>query len=90
VGGPPDPQATGPVIVNAFCNFLRQLEYPGDVLARLYVTNPGRSSFDTYITLARTDKADTICAEGGAKTVWTDFKKQKSVPLPDWMRKLVE
>ena len=25
-----------------------------------------------------------IYSEGGAKTVWVDFPKQKSVPLPDW------
>jgi acyl-CoA thioester hydrolase len=90
VGGPPDPDGCGPVIVNAFCNFIRQLEFPGDILARHYVTNPGRSSFDTYITLERVDEPGVIYAEGGAKTVWTDFRKQKSVPLPDWMRKLVE
>ncbi len=90
VGGPPDPEGSGPVIVNAFCNFIRQLEFPGDILAKHYVTNPGRSSFDTYITLERTDQPGLIYAEGGAKTVWTDFKKQKSVPLPDWVRKLVE
>jgi acyl-CoA thioester hydrolase len=89
IGGQPDPTGTGPVIVNAFCNFIRQLEFPGEVLARHYVTNPGRSSFDTYITLARSDDPDTIYAEGGAKTVWTDFKAQKSVPLPDWVRALV-
>ena len=51
VGGPPDMNGEGFVIVNAFCNFLRQLEYPGEVLARMYVANPGRSSFDTYATL---------------------------------------
>ena len=89
IGGQPDPTGTGPVIVNAFCNFIRQLEFPGEVLARHYVTNPGRSSFDTYITLARSDDPDTIYAEGGAKTVWTDFKAQKSVPLPDRVRALV-
>ena len=89
IGGPPDPQGTGPVIVNAFCNFLRQLEFPGDILAKHYVANPGRSSFDTYITLERTDKPGLIHAEGGSKTVWTDFKAQKSVPLPDWVRALV-
>jgi len=27
----------------------------GDVLARHYVANPGRTSFDTYMTLERTD-----------------------------------
>jgi acyl-CoA thioester hydrolase len=90
VGGPPDPSGCGPVIVNAFCNFLRQLEFPGEVLAKHYVANPGRSSFDTYITLERTDTPGIVYAEGGSKTVWTDFKAQKSVPLPDWMRRLVE
>lgn len=89
IGGKPDPEGTGPVIVNAFCNFLRQIEFPGEILARHYVTNPGRSSFDTYITLERSDDPGVIYAEGGAKTVWTDFKAQKSVPLPDWVRALV-
>ena len=89
IGGPPDPKGSGPVIVNAFCNFLRQVEFPGELLARHYVTNPGRSSFDTYITLARTEAPEIICAEGGAKTVWTDFAAQKSVPMPDWVRQLV-
>jgi acyl-CoA thioester hydrolase len=89
IGGPPDPNGSGPVIVNAFCNFVRQLEYPGDVLAKHYVANPGRSSFDTYITLERTDHPGVIYAEGGSKTVWTDFKAQKSAPMPDWLRELV-
>ena len=86
VGAGANPSGCGPVIVNAFCNFIRQLEYPGDVLARHFITNPGRSSFDTYITLERTDQPGVIYAEGGAKTVWTDFKAQKSVPLPEWVR----
>ncbi|HEV8315643.1 MAG TPA: acyl-CoA thioesterase, partial [Burkholderiaceae bacterium] len=79
----------GPVIVNAFCNFIKQLEYPGDVLARHYVANPGRSSFDTFITLERTDQPGVIYASGGATTVWVNFREQKSVPLPDWLRALI-
>ena len=86
LGVSPNPQGVGPVIVNAFCNFVRQLEFPGDVQARLFVAAPGRSSFDTYTTLERADRPGLVYAEGGAKTVWTDFKAQKSVPLPDWMR----
>jgi acyl-CoA thioester hydrolase len=89
IGGPPDPNGTGPVIVNAFCNFIKQLEFPGDVLAKHYVANPGRSSFDTYLTLERTDLPGVIHANGGAKTVWVDFKAQKSVALPDWLRAVV-
>ena len=87
LGGAPDPQGQGPVIVNAFCNFIRQLEYPGDILAKHYVANPGRTSFDTFITLERTDEPGVLYATGGATTVWIDFPQQKSVPLPEWLRK---
>jgi acyl-CoA thioester hydrolase len=89
IGAPPNPDGGGLVIVNAFCNFIRQLEFPGDVLAKHYVANPGRSSFDTFITLERVESPGVICADGGATTVWIDFKAQKSVPLPDWLRALV-
>jgi len=87
LGGAPDPNGQGPVIVNAFCNFIRQLEYPGDILAKHYIANPGKTSFDTFITLERTDAPGVLYATGGATTVWIDFPQQKSVPLPDWLRK---
>jgi acyl-CoA thioester hydrolase len=89
IGAAPDPGGEGPVIVNAFCNFLKQLEYPGDVLAKHYVAAAGRTSFDTYITLERVDTLGVIYAAGGAKTVWVDFPRQKAVPLPDWLRTLL-
>ncbi|WP_395137601.1 acyl-CoA thioesterase [Schlegelella aquatica] len=90
IGAQPDPRGEGPVIVNAFCNFYRQLEYPAEVLARHYVANPGRSSFDTYITLERVDRPGEIYAAGGATTVWVDFPNQKSKPLPQWLRDAIE
>ena len=90
IGGQPDPGGDGPVIVNAFCNFIKQFEYPGEVLAKHYVANPGRSSFDTFITLERTDAPGLIYASGGAKTVWVNFPKQKSVPLPGDVRRIIE
>jgi acyl-CoA thioester hydrolase len=81
--------AEGIVIVNAFCNFIRQLEYPGDVRARLFVSDVGRSSFDTWLTLERTDEPGVVYANGGATTVWTHFAERKSRPLPAWLRKLL-
>ena len=30
-----------------------------------------------------------IYASGGATTVWVDFAKQKSVPMPAWFRAIV-
>ena len=89
VGCDPDPQGQGPVIVNAFCNFYRQLEYPGDVRVKLYVSDPGRTTFETWCTMERTDQPGVVCAEGGATTIWVDFPQQKAKTLPDWMRALV-
>ena len=89
VGGPPDPRGQGPVIVNAFCNFIKQLAYPGDILAKHYVANPGRSSFDAFVTLERTDEPGVLYATGGATTVWIDFPNEKSVELPGWLRAAV-
>ena len=53
IGCQPDPQGEGPVIVNAFCNFYKQLEYPGDVLVKMYVSDPGRSTFEIWGTMER-------------------------------------
>ena len=89
IGGALDPRGVGPVIVNAFCNFIRQLEYPGDVLARHYVANPGRTSFDTFVTLERTDEPGVLYATGGATTVWIDYPTKRSVPLPEKLRALL-
>jgi len=90
VGAAADPGAgQGPLIVNAFCNFIRQLAFPGDLLAKHYVANPGRSSFDTFITLERTDDPGVIYAEGGATTVWSDYAAKKSAPMPEWFRALL-
>lgn len=84
------PAEVGPVIINAFCNFLIQVEYPADLLLRHYTANPGRTSFDTYVTMERVDRPGVVHAEGGAKVVWTDSRIQKSAPLPDWLRELVQ
>jgi len=80
------PVGEGPVIANAFCNFIRQVSYPGNLLVRTYVTPPGRSSFEAWHEMMRTDQPDIICATGGATVVWADMQAEKSVPLPQFMR----
>lgn len=79
----------GLVIVNAFCTFHKQFEYPGDILARMYVSDPGRTSFESWTTMTRVDEPQAVYASGGATIVWADYTKQKSVPLPDWIRAAV-
>ena len=89
IGCQPDASGEGPVIVNAFCNFYKQLEYPGDVLTKMYVSDPGRTTFETWGTMERADKPGVICAAGGATTIWVDFPAQKAKTLPDWLRQVV-
>jgi len=80
----------GLVIINAFCTFHKQFEYPADILARMYVSEPGRTSFESWTTMTRVEEPDAVYASGGATIVWADYTKQKSVPLPEWVRKVVE
>ena len=89
LGCSPLPTGEGPVIINAFCNFYKQFEYPGDVLIKMYVSEPGRSSFESWATLERTDMPGVIHAAGGATTVWVDFPAQKSVPMPAWFKEVI-
>ena len=84
-----NPTGEGPVIVNAFCNFYKQFEYPGNILATMHVSDPGRTTFETWVTLERTDQPGVVFAAGGATTIWVDFPRQKAVPLPEWVRALV-
>ncbi|AEG92566.1 conserved hypothetical protein [Ramlibacter tataouinensis TTB310] len=90
IGCQPDPRGEGPVIANAFCNFYKQLEYPGNVRVRMYVSDPSRSSFESWGTMEREDDPGVLYAAGGATTVWVDFPAQKSAPLPPWMRAHLE
>lgn len=90
IGCPANPQGEGPVIVNAFCNFIKQFEFPGEVIARHYTGKVGRSSVETFVTMERSDTPGVVHASGGAKLVWVDFPRQVSVPLPARLRALLE
>jgi acyl-CoA thioester hydrolase len=89
LGQVPGPASEGIVIVNAFCNFYKQLQYPALVRLKMYTSDPGRSTFETWVTMERDDLPGVIHAAGGATTVWVDFPQQKSAPLPDWLRAIV-
>ena len=85
----PDPVGEGIVIVNAFCNFYRQFEYPGAALLRMFASDPARTTFESWVTMALADAPDSIYAAGGATTIWVDFPTQKAKALPDWLREQV-
>jgi len=79
--GPDMFSGEGPVVVNAHCSFLQQLKFPGEIEVLTYVGAPGRSSFETMCEIRRVDSPDIIVAEGGAKVVWVNYAREKSVAL---------
>ena len=89
IGCVPDAQGEGPVIDNAFCNFYRQFEYPDEVLLKMYVSDPGRTTFESWATMEKVAEPGVVCAAGGATTIWVNFPQQKAVGLPDWIRAIV-
>ena len=62
---------------------------PADVLLKFYVSDPGRTTFETWGTMERVDRPGVICAAGGATTIWVDFPQKKAVALPEWMLAIV-
>lgn len=83
------PEGVGPVIVNAFCNFYQQLTFPGDIRLITYVSDPSRTTFETWTTMERVDQPGVVCAAGGATVIWVDFARQKAVALPPEIRQIV-
>ncbi len=84
------PSKTGPIIVNVFCNFYRPLKFPGNVVAKLYVSNATRSTIDTWVTMELEGQEGVIYAAGGATVIWIDMEQEKAVSLPAWVRELVQ
>lgn len=78
----------GPVIANAFFNFYRPLVFPGDLVVKLYVADPGRTSIDTFVTIERSDEPGSPYAAGGATLVWVSAQDGRPVPLPGPIRAL--
>ncbi|MBY4595780.1 acyl-CoA thioesterase [Ottowia caeni] len=90
IGVREDTEVQGPVIVNAFCNFYRQFQYPEEVLLKMYVSDARRATFETWAVMESTTEPGVIRAAGGATVVWVSRSQQKSTALPDRLRALIE
>lgn len=88
ISGQVQSENEGPVIANTFCNFYRPLVYPGDVVVKLYVGSPGRTSIDTYASIERADEPGAPYAAGGATLVWVSMADGRPLPLPGPIRAL--
>ncbi|WP_299176357.1 thioesterase family protein [uncultured Neptuniibacter sp.] len=85
-----DPNGLAPVVINVGCSFFKPVVYPDQLRIDCYVKDPGRSSFmTTYEVFSASDPENPV-SEGYAKVVWIDHRTEKSVPLPDSVRAMIE
>lgn len=89
VFGPTIAGEEGPVIVNAYCNFRRQMKYPARICVEMSAGHLGRTSVETTYIIRDAADEQIIYADGAAKIVWVDFKKEKSTALPEQLRQLL-
>ncbi|BEV14864.1 acyl-CoA thioesterase [Herbaspirillum sp. DW155] len=89
VFGPTIAGEEGPVIVNAHCNFLRQMKYPASIVVEMAAGHLGRTSVETTYVIRDAADEQIIYADGAAKIVWVDFRKEKSTALPEKLRQLL-
>jgi len=82
LGGMPDTDGNGPIVVNAHCTFLKSFVYPDDVEVHTYIGSEGKTSFETWQELRSVKDSLKVYAIGGAKVVWLNFDTQKSTRLP--------
>jgi acyl-CoA thioester hydrolase len=80
-------EATGPVVMTASAVYLRPVVYPADIVIQMTMHSPKRSSFMVDYALIQ-DKTSMVTGE--TKIVWIDYQKEKSVPLPDLIRELIQ
>jgi acyl-CoA thioester hydrolase len=59
------------------------------VRMKMYVSDPGRTTFESWGTMERADQPGVIHAAGGATTIWVNFKSQKAATMPEWLRAVV-
>lgn len=78
---------TGPVIVNAFCTFIKPVVYPCTMQVSMFCSEIGNSSFMAHYELKCNNEVYTT---GSSKVVWVNYKAGKSIPLPTAVRKHLE
>jgi acyl-CoA thioester hydrolase len=81
------------IMVNGFCNFYKQVSFPGALRVKTFVGAMGNSTVDLLNTmeLIAADNHDepVLCAAGGATMLWVDLEKNKSIPWPESILKVL-
>ena len=87
--GKRDADGVGPILATISCNYRQQLVYPATVEVSAWVSRIGRSSM-TMDHAVRIQQTQALVADGSSVIVTFDYRQQKSVPVPDDIRRAIE
>ena len=81
------------IMVNGFCNFYKQVSFPASLRVSTFVGQIGNSTVDLINTMdlisPSVDQEPVLCAAGGATMLWVDLEKNKSMPWPESILKVL-
>ena len=81
------------IMVNGFCNFYKQVSFPASLRVTTFVGQIGNSTVDLINTMdligPSADQEPILCAAGGATMLWVDLEKNKSMPWPESILKVL-
>ena len=84
-----DTERIGPIVAAININFRRSATYPDNVEVGARVTRIGRSSLSIEHKIY-SHSLGAICAEGDSTLVVYNYAEQKSIAVPDRVRKVIE
>ena len=81
------------IMVNGFCNFYNQVSFPASLRVSTFGGQIGNSTVDLINTMdlieTSTGQEPVLCAAGGATMLWVDLEKNKSMPWPESILKVL-
>ncbi|MDH4555486.1 acyl-CoA thioesterase [Pseudomonas sp. BN417] len=77
----------GPVVLQTLHTYLKPVVHPATVVIELYAGPVGNSSLVLEHRLSTLEDPETLYGEGHCKLVWIDHDTDRSVPVPDDLRR---
>lgn len=78
-------QNEGPVVIHIAATFFKPVVYPATLTLKSSLHGLGNSSLMMDHEIYQNDQ---LMTQGVSKIVWVDYQKNKSVPIPESIRKL--
>lgn len=80
----------GPILARADCEFLRPVQWPGEVVVGTGISRIGTKSFTMVYELARADAPEILAARGEGVIVMLDYQRGVTVAISDALRERLE